>query len=269
MRSSIADYEVLETLESTGGSPQRYLCRPPSRLGWDDAVEVVELRVDPAVVHQWSDLAVRMAAAGDEGLRVLLEVGPDPSGAGAYLSSEAAPGGTLAGPAEGGEPAAGSLTGIAAVAAAARGAHALHEVGLAHGAICPESVHLTARGPVLSPPALDGPAGWVVDASSWLRLSTVDPDLLRGEGASRSSDVWSLGATLHRALSARPLYPGIDRDQPVTAVQRIMFTRPEPDPSLDPEVREIITSCLAVDPADRPETASDLADRLQRLEEQR
>ncbi len=266
MRSSIADYEVLEKLESAEGSPQRYLCRPPGRLDWDGPVEVMELSADPALLHHLSDQAARVAGAGDQGLRVLLEVGPDPAGSGAYLSCEAATGGTIAQPTADGQPA---PSAIAAVAAIARGAHALHEVGLAHGSICPEAVLLTARGPVLSVARLDGPAGFVTDASSWERLSTVDPDLLRGESPSRSSDIWSLGATLHRTLTQRPLYQGIDSDPPVTAVQRIMFTRPEPDPSLDDALRELVHSCMATDPAERPRTASDLAERLSGLEKRR
>lgn len=265
MRSSIADYEVLDMLDGLDGASPRYLCRPPHRLGWDGPVEVMELSVDPALLHQWSDLVLRLAAAGDEGLRVLLETGPDPAGSGVYLSCEAATGGTLARAAEDGEAPSDAAFMLSAVAAAARGAHALHEVGLAHGAICPEAVQLTPRGPVLSPPRLDGSAGFVVDASSWERLSMVDPDLFRGEAPSRSSDIWSLGATLHRALSPRPLYQGIDRDQPVTAVQRIMFTRPEPDPVLDGDLRDLISACLAADPAERPPTASELAARISEL----
>jgi len=91
----------------------------------------------------------------------------------------------------------------------------------------------------------------------------MDPDLLSGEETSRSSDVWALGATLHTALSDRPLYPGIDKDAAVTAVQRILFTRPDVDPDIPPEVADVIRSCLEPDPAARPATADELADRLQ------
>lgn len=269
MRSSIADYEVLEMLGRPDRGPHRYRCRPPARLGWDAPVEVMELAVDPASLPQWSDLVIRMAAAGGSGLRVLLEAGPDPTGPGVYLSCEAAPGGTLAEHAGDPAPVGDTPSALTAVAAAARGAHAMHEVGLAHGGIGPESVHLTQRGPVLSPAGLDSAAGFVIGASSWERLSTVDPDLLRGEGPSRSSDIWALGATLHLALSSRPLYPGIDGDQPVTAVQRVMFTRPEPDPALGREIRDLIGACLATDPTDRPATAAELADRLDELEGRR
>ncbi len=265
MRPSIADYEVLEVLPGAPGGVARYLCRPPARLAWDDPVEVAELPVTADRWPQWSDAMVRLVAVPGPDLRALIEVGMDRAGAGAYITCEAAPGGSLA------EPAAadsGTLSGadrIEAVAAAARAAHALHEAGLAHGSIGPESVLLTARGPVLAPPRLDRPEGFAVQATSAPALSALDPDLLRGESPARSSDVWSLGATLHLALSDRPLYPGIDSDQPVTAVQRVMFTRPELDPDLDEGVRDLVGRCLATDPADRPDTAAEVARALTAL----
>jgi serine/threonine protein kinase len=90
----------------------------------------------------------------------------------------------------------------------------------------------------------------------------MDPDLLCGEAPSRSSDIWSLGATLHLAASERPLFPGIDADEPVTAVQRLLFTRPEIDRDLDPVVAETVAACLDPDPDARPGTAAEVAERL-------
>jgi hypothetical protein len=71
-----------------------------------------------------------------------------------------------------------------------------------------------------------------------------------------------LAATLHGLLSSRPLYPGIDEDPIVTAVQRILFTRPEVDAALPAEVAENLAACLADDPGERTLSADELADRL-------
>lgn len=259
MRSSIADYEVLEVLGDPTHGGARYLCRPPARLVYTDPVEVAEVAVGEDRWPQWSDGMARLAAVSGPDLRALIEVGQDRAGTGAFVSCEAATGGTLAVPAPTGAAALRREDRIEAVAAAARAAHALHEAGLAHGSIGPDSVLLTDRGPVLAPPRLDRPEGLAVRASSAAMLSPVDPDVLRGEAPSRSSDIWSLGATLHLVLSDRPLYPGIGADQPVTAVQRVMFTTPELDPALENEVRELIGRCLEPDPAERPDTAADLA----------
>ena len=106
----------------------------------------------------------------------------------------------------------------------------------------------------------------VARMQDWRDVAVLDPALLRGEHPSRSSDIWALAATLHGVLSSRPLYPGIEGDERVTAVQRILFTRPEIDPSLPPGLVETLSACLADDPGDRLLSADELADRLAAVE---
>jgi serine/threonine protein kinase len=263
LRSSVADYEVIRTLPASSSGQSRYLCRPPERLGSDEPVMVTELAVDAS---SWRDLVARlsvMARSPSPQLLRLLEAGPDhdQAGSGGYLASEAAPAGTAAdlGRHE-------HVTLITAVAAAARGAHALHDAGVAHGAIDARSIVFTAHGPVLAPPSVGGPAGLVVRAKAWRDLVGLDPDLLRGEPPSRSTDLWALAATLHGLLSARPLYPDLhvagEGEPVVTTMQRVLFTRPAVDPSLPGDLPDILSACFRPDPADRPATAGILADRL-------
>ena len=261
MRSSIADYQVIQALPVTRAGQARYLGRPPDRLGLDDhAVVVTELAVDAAGWRELANSVSRLAGVGSDRLLTLYEVGPDldAAGAGVYLVMESAPGGSLDDPTD---PI--NVAGrIRAVADAARGAHALHEAGVVHGSIDSRSIYLTGRGAVLGPPAFGRPSGQVARAQNWQELVVLDPALLRGEEPSRSSDIWALAATLHGLLSARPMYPGISDDPDVTAVQRVLFTRPEIDPSLPPEVIETLEACLADDPGERPLTAEDFANRL-------
>lgn len=262
MRASIADYEVIEVLDDRHGRARRYLCRGPARLAWTEPVEVAEVPVAEGEWAQWSDRMVRLAQAGSADLRLLLEAGPDVAGIGAYVSYEPATGGNLAAPpnpdTDGGDRPAAGL----AVAAAARAAHSLHQAGLAHGHIGPDAICRTARGVVLDLPPLCLPDGWAAPPSAPARLVASDPDVLRGEAPSRSSDVWSLGATLHMLLTDRPLYPGIAGDQPVTAVQRVLFTRPEIDPGLPGTLRDLVERCLSLDPSARPATAAEVAEAL-------
>lgn len=260
LRSSIADYEVIESGAAGPAGGDSYLCRPPARLRLEDPVAVTELGVDATRWQQLADLVVRLANVVSPDMLRLLEIGPDvcPETVGVYLATESAPGGSLARPV--GELDRAGRFG--AVAAAARAAHAMHEAGLAHGSIWSARVLLTDRGPALAPPRLDAPAGVVTAFSSWAELATVDPDLLSGEYPSRSSDIWSLGSLAHGALSDQPLYPGIQHDEAVTAVQRVLFTRPEIDSRLPAEAAEIVTACLERDPAARPETALEVAERL-------
>jgi serine/threonine protein kinase len=221
---------------------------------------ITEIDADAA---SWRDLATRLselAAVPSPHLLTLLEVGPDldPEGAGVYLASEVAPEGSADSPATPLDAAAK----VAAVVAAARGAHALHEAGIAHGSIDARAIVLTERGPVLGPPRLGGPGGAVTTARDWHDLATLDPALMRGEPPSRSSDVWALAATLHGLLSDRPLYRGIEGDAIVIAVQRVSFTSPTVDGGLSPAVAALLSSCFAADPADRPSSAADFANRL-------
>jgi serine/threonine protein kinase len=265
LRSSVADYEVIRALPATGTGQARYLCRAPDRLFLDgDLVWMTELGVDAS---GWRELAMhlsRVAGVKSDHLLTLIEVGPDldPDGAGVYLVSESAPGGSLDDPADPLDDAGR----IRAVAEAARGAHALHEAGIAHGAIDGRSILLTARGAVLGPPALGGPPGAVARMHDWRDVAVLDPALLRGEHPSRSSDVWALAATLHGLLSTRPLYPDVDDDPRVTAVQRILFTRPEIDAALPSGLVETLSACLADDPGERLLSADELADRLAAVE---
>lgn len=268
LRASIGDYEVLEVLAGPDRGVLRYRCRAPSRLGWDEPVEVAEVAVGEGGWPQWSDRIVRLAGAGSADLRQLLETGPDPAGSGAYVSYEAATGGTLAAPPTPSTGGPDRSAGCQAVAAAARAAHGLHQAGLAHGYINPAAICLTSHGPVLDLPPLGLPDGWATPPSRLAGLVTTDPDVLRGEAPSRTSDVWSLGATLHVILSDRPLYPGIAGDQPVTAVQRVLFTRPEIDPDLPGPTRDLVERCLTLDPTGRPATAAEVAEALAGGEDQ-
>lgn len=254
MRKSVADYEVIESQPGWVTGPDYLVCRPPERLGEGEVVLLELLPLDPADHAGFTDRILRLASVEGELVR-LIEFGPDTDGPGAYLVTEAYTGGTLADP----RAALDLAARAGAVVAAARGAHSLHEVGLAHGSISAESIVFTARGPVLAPPRIHHRPGAVVDAGSWRRVAAVDPAVLAGEAPTRASDIWSLAATLHMAIAARPLYPGIESDAPVTAVQRVLFTRPEVDPALPEPLRALLRRGLEADPADRFSTAEELA----------
>ena len=255
VRDSIADFDVEAPWGERGG---RYVCRPPERLGRTGQVMVSELAVDAEGWQQLCDWLIRLASAPGGGLLEVIEIGPDLDTGGVFLVTETADGGTLAAP----EEPADDRRRLDAVASAARAAHALHEVGLAHGSIHAGTILFGGRGPVLDVPRLGAPPGEVARVGPWEELVAVDPELLAGEAPSRHSDIWALGATLHSVMSRRPLFPDIGDDEPVTAVQRVMFTRPEPDPALPAALLELVESCLAPDPADRPPSALAVAERL-------
>ena len=261
LRSSVADYRVVQGLPSTSTGLARYLCQAPDRLGLGEAnVMVTELAIDAAGWRELIGNLSRLSGVESPHLLRLIEVGPDldPAGAGVYLVSEAAPGGSIGEPVESLDASAR----VKAVAEAARGAHMLHECGLAHGSIDSRSIFLTSRGGALGPPSLGGPPGVVTRMRDWRDVAPLDPALLRGEDPSRSSDIWALATTLHGLLSARPLYAAIESDPGVTAVQRVLFTRPEVDPALPAGIADSLAACLADDPGERLLSADEFADRL-------
>jgi serine/threonine-protein kinase len=163
---------------------------------------------------------------------------------------------------------------LRAVAGAARGAHALHERGQLHAAICPQAIALTAPdqagltaggsavgGAVLSPPSLadgDQPLAQI----GYPPLAYMDPQLLRGEGG-RWSDIWALGATAHHALTGAAPFPGVEDLPVVQALAQLLTATAPARGEMPASVSSVIASCLAVDPADRPATAEEVAGHLE------
>jgi len=157
---------------------------------------------------------------------------------------------------------------LRAVAGAARGVHALHEVGLAHGNVSPATVRPGTHGGLIDLPAIRSEPegeGRILTISDPTQLDTVDPAIVRGGHPSRASDLWSLGATLHRALTGRLLHPDLVGDEPMIALQRVAFEPTRIADHLDPAVAAIVASCIAPAPAERPSSAAVLADHLDAL----
>jgi hypothetical protein len=90
-----------------------------------------------------------------------------------------------------------------------------------------------------------------------------DPDLLSGASPSRRTEVWALGATIHRALSGTGLYgelPG----HPLGAIRELHSTNPQVHHALAPDEAALVRDCTADGP-DRLRTAAEVADRLATL----
>lgn len=262
---AIADFTVLRPL---GRSGSIVLAAPPSRLG--DAGSQVVLKVYPAdaatdersALDRVASALRAIAAVRSRYLVRLLEVGRNDGLI--YYAMEHLPGGSLAAPAS-------QLTFaevLRAVSCAARGAHDLHEHGIAHRNIHPAGVILYADGARLSDPGLATylNAGMTLTGRLGMpHLAFMSPELLRGQEPTRASDLYSLGATLHFAASGQTLYPHVDDSDPSAALPAIVSSTPTIDPGLPAPIAQIVQQCI--DPAhpDRPKTAGDLADRLDAL----
>jgi hypothetical protein len=92
----------------------------------------------------------------------------------------------------------------------------------------------------------------------------LDPALLRGERPSRATEVFALGATLHRALTGTGLYGELPDGEPLAAIRRVMSTEPVIAAGLTAAEAELVRACLAP-VGQRPATARQVARRLEAL----
>jgi eukaryotic-like serine/threonine-protein kinase len=261
----IADYEVIEALHRPGAETY-LLARPPARLGLIAervTIKLVEGRHEADRFQRMAEELQHFAAIRSPYLVSLYDAGSDDGRL--WYSMEYHALGTLA------EPSAPLTTQqkLTAVADAARGAHALHEAGIAHRDIRPANILLGPAHGVLADLELARllAAGRTVTSTAPVGdLEYTDPSLVRGEKASRASDIWSLGLTLHRVIGETSAYPGLSPEAGMLpAVRRILSGAPEINPRLEPAVAELVRACVAPDPSDRPATALALAEEIEAL----
>lgn len=261
----VADFGIVRSLGSGGSF---VLAHTPQRLAEEsDYVVLKVFPADAAADHQGAFDTVASALRAIASVRSpnlvrLLEVGRNDGLM--YCAMEYLAGGSLAAPAA-------QLTFaevLRAMSCAARGADDLHESGIAHRNIHPGAVILHPDGAKLADPGLSGylsPGMTLTGRLGQPHLGFIDPDVLRGKPASRSSDLFSLGATLYFAASGRSLYPGVDESRPTTALNAIMDNPPTVGEGLPEPIERIVRQCIEPDADDKPKTARELADRLDAL----
>jgi serine/threonine protein kinase len=260
--TGIADYAFTSPL-GYGTNSQYFLAVAPERLGiGDEQVVVKVLTAQPSDALE--DLARELkvfAAVQSPYLTALYDAGQQ--GDTCYVAMEHHPLGSLANPAR--ELSRADI--IAAVRDAARGAHDLHEAGIVHRDIQPSNILLDEGGAKLSDFDLAQilQPGLTVSGSTQIQAAEyMDPAMILGETPSRASDIWSLGATLHRAATGVSIWGEVPTD-PQLAVRFVLHGQPRLHDSLDADLALALKPCLAADPADRYHTAAELAEQLDGL----
>lgn len=203
------------------------------------------------------------AATNSQYLATLIDAGQEEGTL--YYAMEYYPAGSLASP----TGVVDAPTVCAALGDAARGAHALHEAGVVHRNIKPGNVLLASGGggrlSDLGLAKFINPGQTVTKSSSVGEVEYLEPASVRGERATRATDIWALGATLHRVLTGQAIYPGLTGTDVLADLRRVLNERPTVDPNLPGGVARLVTDCLAADPADRPATALEVANRLDEI----
>ena len=261
---TIADYRLIRSL-GAGSHGEFFLAEPPARLGLD--AEFVAVKV---MAGQTQDDAFRratrelrlFASVKSPYLVALYDAGQE--GGRFFYAAEYLPLGSLAAPSK---PLDRAQT-LRAVADAARAAHVLHEAGIAHRSIKPANILITETGGKLADLGLAqvlAPGMTVTGMGPIGSVEYIDPAILSGDRAGRASDLWSLGVTLHRAITGTGVYGELPETEPLVAIRKVLSSDPVLSDALSPVERELVGQLLATDAADRPATALEVADRIDAL----
>ncbi len=135
---------------------------------------------------------------------------------------------------------------------------AAHTLGVLHGDVQPANVWLAPDGRGL----LTG-FGTGASARSQAASSIGTPGFTAPEKTTNpapSSDLWSLGATLYRAVEGVPPFPG---NSPMEVLSAVLSAEPRP-PERAGDLGPVLLALLAKDPAQRPVEIEDDLVRLAR-----
>jgi serine/threonine protein kinase len=103
------------------------------------------------------------------------------------------------------------------------------------------------------------PGQTITGAAQMGAIEYLSPEVIQGRPASRATDIWALGATLHRVLTGVSIYPNLPTHSLVEALRFLLNEKPVMGDALRNGERRIIEEVVSADPADRPHTADDLA----------
>lgn len=260
-RTGIADYRFIRVL-GAGNHGVFFLAAKPERLPVSAehvAVKVLTGTNSEDTFRRATRELAAFAAVQSPHLVTLYDAGQQ--GNDLYYSMEYLPGGSLAYPAE---PVPDRVK-LTAVADAARAAHALHEAGIAHNDIKPENVMLDNGRGKLSDLGLSrilAPGLTITGLGSAASVEYLDPALIRGDQPSRASDIFSLGATLHRVMAGVGLYGPLPSDNTMVAMRKVLSKDAVISDNLRPDVRDVVAAAINENPALRPATAQELAERI-------
>jgi len=259
--NGIADYEFIRSL-GKGNHGEFFVAPTPARLPVDTeyvAVKVLSGATSEDVFRRATRELSAFASVQSPYLVALYDAGQQ--GSAFYYAMEYMADGSLTGDVD-------RTTAITAVADAARAAHALHEAGIVHRDIKPENILLSGGHGKLADLGLSqvlAPGVTVTGMGSIGAIEYNDPALIQGAAPSRATDIFSLGATLHRALSGTGLYGELPAGDAMLALRKIFSQQPTVSPDIDEAAGRAISWAIAPSAFDRPATALVLAEHLETL----
>jgi Tol biopolymer transport system component/predicted Ser/Thr protein kinase len=266
--SRLGPYEIVAPL-GAGGMGEVYAARD-TRLGRTVALKVLpaEFADDPKFKIRFEREAKAISALNHPHICALYDVGPD------YLVMEHCEGTTLA------TRVAGRALSLAQVIEygmqIADALDKAHRAGIVHRDLKPSNVMITPSGVKLLDFGLAKQQGVSSQDDSTLEAVTeagkiagtpqyMAPEVLQGREADARSDIFALGLVLYEMASGKPAYTGSNRASIIAAI----LEREPPHVGAKPALDRVIQACLARDPDQRMQSASDVRLQLQWLVERR
>jgi len=213
---------------------------------------------DPGFLERFRAEARHAALVNHEGIANVFDYGEEDGSA--YLVMELVPGEALSAIIER-ERVLSTDRVLDIVAQTANALHAAHSAGLVHRDIKPGNLLITPDNRVkITDFGIARIADQVPLTATGQVMGTVQylsPEQASGHSASPSTDIYSLGIVAYEALAGRRPFTG--ESQVAIAMAQINETPPELPVTISEPVRNLVYSCIAKNPADRPATAAHLA----------
>ncbi len=279
--TKLGPYEILAAI-GAGGMGEVYRTRD-ARLGRDVAIKILPASFvsDPERLRRFEQEARAVAALNHPNILAVYDVGTH--GDAPFLVTELLEGQTLRERLSEGPLPARKASEI--VAQAAHGVAAAHEKGIIHRDLKPANIFLTSDGRVkvldfglaklteeLRPDVRDTQAATLATGGATepgMVMGTagyMSPEQVRGKPADPRSDIFALGTILYEMLSGRRAF---QRDSSADTLAAILKEDPPElageGRSIPPGVDRIVRHCLEKNPAERFQSARDLAFHLESI----
>jgi hypothetical protein len=262
----LGPYEILAPL-GAGGMGEVYRARD-TRLGRDVALKILpeDVANDPGRRQRFELEARAVAALNHPNIVAIYDVGEG------YIVSELVDGESLRGAAFG------LRKTIDIAVQIAGGLAAAHAASIVHRDLKPENILFTREGRVKildfglakmagSRAHAAATATMTVHTEPGVVMGTVgymSPEQIRGAAADHRSDIFNLGLILYELLAGKRPFSGETSVETMTAI--LKQDAPELPERVPAGVRQIVAHCLEKEPANRFQSAKDLAFALSQFE---
>ena len=273
--TKLGPYEIQAPL-GAGGMGEVYRARD-ARLNRDVAIKILpsSFSADPDRLQRFAQESRAAAALNHPNILSIFDIGEDHGAP--YVVSELLEGETLRDRLR--DSALPSRKAIDYAQQIASGLAAAHDRGIVHRDLKPENIFLThdGRAKILdfglakfTRPEADAsgeaPTQQVIGTDAGTVMGTVgymSPEQVRGKPADARADIFAFGAILYEMLSGKRAFHG---DSPVDTMSAILKEEPpdlsETNRNVSPALERIVRHCLEKNPAERFQSARDVAFNL-------